>query len=62
MMGEDFIFTVSEGILHTGGTPWHHDACAPDGFFSMRAAIYLDTLGPDDGCLNVTVQSPRGVM
>ena len=53
VMGEDFIFTVSEGLLHTGGTRWHHDACAPDGFFSMRAAIYLDTLGPDDGCLNV---------
>jgi len=53
LMGEDFILTLSEGILHTSGTPWHHDACAPDGFFSMRAAIYLDTLGPDDGCLNV---------
>ena len=53
LMGEDFIFTLSEGIIHTGGSRWHHDACAPDGFFSMRAAIYLDTLGPDDGSLNV---------
>ncbi len=53
LMGEDFILTVNEGILHTGGSPWHHDACAPDGLFSMRAAIYLDTLGPDDGALNV---------
>ena len=53
LMGGDFIFTLSEGILHTGGSRWHHDACAPEGFFSMRAAIYLDPLGPDDGCLNV---------
>ncbi len=53
LMGDDFILTVSEGILHTGGSRWHHDACAPEGFFSMRAAIYLDSLGPEDGCLNV---------
>jgi len=53
LMGEDFIFTLSEGILHTGGSPWHHDARAPEGFFSMRAALYLDPLGPVDGCLNV---------
>ena len=53
LMGEDFILTVSEGILHTGGSAWHHDACGPEGFFSMRAAMYLDPLGPEDGCLNV---------
>ena len=53
LMGEDFILTLSEGILHTSGTGWHHDACAPDGLFSMRAAIYLDALGPDEGCLSV---------
>ncbi len=48
LMGEDFILTLSEGIIHTGGTRWHHDAYAPDGFFSMRAAIYLDTLAPEE--------------
>ena len=53
LMGDDYIVTLSEGILHTGGTPWHHDTCAPEGFLTMRAAIYLDTLGPDDGCLSV---------
>ena len=53
VMGDDFIQIVNEGILHTSGTRWHHDACAPEGIFSMRAAIYLDALGPDDGCLNV---------
>ncbi len=52
-LGEDFILTVSEGIIHTGGSPWHHDAYAPEGFSTMRAAIYLDPLGPEDGCLTV---------
>ena len=53
LMGEDFILVATEGIIHTGGSPWHHDACAPEGLFSMRAAIYLDPLGPNDGCLSV---------
>ena len=52
LLGENFIFTVSEGIIHTGGSAWHHDAYAPEGLFSMRAAIYLDPLGPEDGCLS----------
>ena len=53
LLGDDFILTLSEGIIHTGGSDWHHDAYAPDGFFSMRAAIYLDPLEPEDGCLTV---------
>ncbi len=53
LLGEDFILTATEGISHVGGSPWHRDACAPEGMFSMRAAIYLDPLGPDDGCLSV---------
>ena len=53
LLGEDFILVATEGIIHAGGSPWHRDACAPEGMFSMRAAIYLDPLGPDDGCLSV---------
>ena len=53
LLGEDFLLTLSEGIIHTGGSGWHHDACAPEGFFSMRATIYLDALEDEDGCLNV---------
>ena len=30
LMGEDFILVATEGIIHTGGSPWHHDACAPE--------------------------------
>ena len=54
LLGENFIFTVSEGIIHTGGSAWHHDAYAPEGLFSMRAAIYLDPLGP-----GVSQRDPR---
>ena len=46
LLGEDFILTATEGIIHAGGTPWHRDACAPEGMFSMRAAIYLDPARP----------------
>lgn len=53
LLGDDFILPASEGILHTGDTAWHHDNIAPDGFFTMRAHIYLDHLGSEDGCLNV---------
>ena len=47
LMGDDMLLTVSDGILHTGGSGWHHDACGPDGFFIGRVAIYLDELGFD---------------
>ncbi len=53
LLGEDFILLESEGLLHTEGSRWHHDARAPTGLFSMRAAIYLDRLGPGDGCLDI---------
>ena len=53
LLGDDFILPASEGILHTGDSAWHHDNIAPDNFFTMRAHIYLDHLGNEDGCLNV---------
>ena len=53
LMGDDFLLAVNEGIIHTAGSRWHHDSCAPEGLFSMRAAMYLDAIGPDEGCLNV---------
>ena len=53
LMGDDFRITVTEGLIHAGGSGWHHDNVAREGYFTMRAAIYLDPLGPDDGCLSV---------
>lgn len=53
LMGGDFIMAAHSAVIYGGGTPWHHDTVAPEGFFSMRAALYLDSLGPEDGCLTV---------
>lgn len=53
LMGDDFRITVTEGLIHAGGSGWHHDNVAREGYFTMRAAIYLDPLGPEDGCLSV---------
>ena len=53
LMGDDFRITVTEGLIHAGGSGWHHDNVAREGYFTMRAALYLDRLGPDDGCLSV---------
>ncbi len=53
LMGSDFIMAAHSAVIYGGGTPWHHDTVAPEGFFSMRAALYLDPLGPEDGCLTV---------
>ena len=39
LMGDDFLLLESEALLHTEGSRWHHDARAPTGLFSMRAAI-----------------------
>ena len=40
-MGDDFRITVTEGLIHAGGSGWHHDNVAREGYFTMRAAIYL---------------------
>ena len=53
LMGDDFRITVTEGLIHAGGSGWHHDNVAREGYFTMRAAIYLDPLRPEDGCLSV---------
>ena len=53
LLGDDFILPISEGLLHTAGSGWHHDNVAEPPYFTMRAHIYLDYLGPEDGCLNV---------
>lgn len=53
LMGDDFRITVTEGLIHAGGSGWHHDNVTREGYFTMRAALYLDPLGPEDGCLSV---------
>ena len=55
LQGEDYVVGVTEGIIHAGGTGWHndHNEAYDDDFHSMRAHMYLDKLGPEDGCLTV---------
>ena len=58
LLGPDFMLAATAGVIHADGREWHHDTAhdnsiAPEGLVTMRAAFYLDVLGPEDGCLNV---------
>jgi len=67
LLGEDFILTLSEGIVHTGGSGWHHDAYAPEAGLIPAHRIAEDTrwlvvaLGdhPDVGDIHVSPQANR---
>ena len=53
--GDDYVVSASAAYIHAGGVGWHHDhsETIDDAFHSMRAHMYLDPLGPEDGCLTV---------
>jgi ectoine hydroxylase-related dioxygenase (phytanoyl-CoA dioxygenase family) len=53
LIGDDFILTVSEGIYHYKGTPWHHDDVSPDGHVHLKVVVFLDAVRADNGCLSV---------
>lgn len=53
LIGEDFVFTVSEGIQHFGGTRWHHDAISPEGQIHLKVVFFIDPVRADTGCLRV---------
>ena len=53
LVGEDFIFNVSEGIHHYGGTRWHHDSISPEDQTHLKVVLYLDAVRADSGCLSV---------
>ncbi len=53
LIGEDFVFTVSEGIQHFGGTRWHHDAISPEGQIHLKVVFFIDPVRVDSGCLQV---------
>ena len=67
LLGEDFILTLSEGIVHTGGSGWHHDVYAPEAGLIPAHRIAEDTrwlvvaLGdhPDVGDIHVSPQANR---
>lgn len=53
LLGKDFVFTVSEGIHHFGGTHWHHDSLAPEGHTHLKVVLFLNQVRADTGCLCV---------
>ena len=53
LIGKDFVFTVSEGIHHFGGTSWHHDDVSSEGHTHLKIVLFLDPVCADTGCLSV---------
>ncbi len=53
LVGEDFIFSVSEGIQHYEGTRWHHDAISSEDHTHLKVVLFLDAVRADSGCLSV---------
>ncbi len=53
LLGPDFVFSVSEGIQHFGGTRWHHDAISPEGHIHLKVVFFLDPVRADTGCLQI---------
>ena len=53
LLGEDFVFSVSEGIHHYGGSSWHHDDISPEGQTHLKVVLFLDSVRVDTGCLCV---------
>ena len=53
LLGEDFVFAVSEGIHHYGGTGWHHDDISPPGQTHLKVVLFMDPVRADTGCLSV---------
>ena len=50
LIGKDFVFTVSEGIHHFGGTSWHHDDVSSEGHTHLKIVLFLDPVCADTGC------------
>ena len=53
LLGEDYMFWLSEGHHRWGGIRWHHDAVAPDGLTHLKVVFYLDPVRAGTGCLTL---------
>ena len=53
LLGEEYVFTVSEGALRTNNTRWHHDDVAPEGHRHLKVIFYLEPVRATTGCLCV---------
>ena len=62
LLGEDWNYAGGDGAFYTGDTSFHvdNDHCIHHGgMFSLKVAIYLDEVGPGQGCLRVFSGSHR---
>ena len=53
LLGEDYVFTVSQGVIRTHNTRWHHDDIAPEGHIHLKVIFYLEPVRATTGCLSV---------
>lgn len=53
LIGPDYLLTVTEGIYHYSGTPWHHDDVSPEGHTHLKVVLFLDSVRANTGCLSV---------
>ena len=53
LLGEDYVFTVSQGAIRTHNTRWHHDDIAPEGHLHVKVIFYLEPVRATTGCLSV---------
>ena len=53
LLGEDFVFSTSEGAYRFGNTRWHHDDVSPEDHIHLKVVLYLDPVRADTGCLSV---------
>ena len=52
LIGSDFNYASGDGNFYSGDTRWHADGDYPE-LFAIKAALYLDPVGRDSGCLRV---------
>lgn len=62
LLGEDYLFSGSDGNLYSGDTPWHPDSDAQllaIGYRRIKVALYLDPLTATTGALRIIPGSHR---
>ena len=52
LLGEDFNYIGGDGNYYSGDTGWHSDGWHENGLY-IKAALYLDPVARDTGCLRV---------
>lgn len=53
LIGKEYVFAVSEGIHHFGGTSWHHDSISPEDHTHLKVVFFMHSVQADTGCLSV---------